>query len=60
MLQPDKASLGAFLNYDFFYDKFDQGYEFNNFYELGIFKDYWLLNNSLIYRKMMQTMTVQE
>lgn len=51
MLQPDKASLGAFLNYDFFYDKFDQGYEFNNFYELGIFKDYWLLNNSLIYRK---------
>ena len=51
ILQPTKATLGAFLNYDLFYDKYDEGSDFNSLYELGVFKDFWLFNNSMIYRK---------
>lgn len=47
---PMKASFGAFLNYDFYYDKYQDDHEFSNFYELGIFKDYWIFKNSVIYR----------
>ncbi len=47
---PVKASLGAFLNYDFYYDKYKDNQEFSNFYELGVFKDYWMLKNAVIYR----------
>lgn len=47
---PMKASLGAFLNYDFYYDKYKDSHEFSNFYELGVFKDYWMFKNAVIYR----------
>lgn len=47
---PTKASLGAFLNYDFYFDKYKESHEFSNFYELGVFKDYWMLKNAVVYR----------
>lgn len=47
---PTRAALGAFLNYDFYFDKYKDNHEFNNFYELGVFKDYWLFKNAVIYR----------
>ncbi|KJV37733.1 fimbria/pilus outer membrane usher protein [Acinetobacter brisouii] len=47
---PNKANLGAFLNYDFYFDKAKGSHEFNNLYELGVFKDYWMFKNSVIYR----------
>lgn len=47
---PNKANLGAFLNYDFYFDKSKGAHEFNNLYELGFFKDYWMFRNSVIYR----------
>ncbi len=50
ILQPTKAALGAFLNYDFFYNQYDGGSDFNSFFEFGIFKDFWLFNNTMIYR----------
>ncbi|MDH1915922.1 fimbria/pilus outer membrane usher protein [Acinetobacter junii] len=57
ILQPHKASLGAFLNYDFFYNKYDEGSDFNSYYELGVFKDFWLLNNAFIYRENSENQT---
>ncbi|MHA3049803.1 fimbria/pilus outer membrane usher protein [Acinetobacter sp. ANC 4639] len=47
---PNKANLGAFLNYDFYFDKSKGSHEFNNLYELGFFKDYWMFKNAVIYR----------
>ncbi|WP_111895113.1 fimbria/pilus outer membrane usher protein [Acinetobacter sp. MB5] len=47
---PNKASFGGFLNYDFYFDKSTNSHSFNNLYELGFFKDYWMFKNSVIYR----------
>lgn len=50
LTSPEKASFGAFLNYDFFYTKDENNHDFNTLSELGIFKDNWIFRNSLIYR----------
>ena len=47
---PEKAGLGGFVNYDFFYSKNTYDDEFNTFAEVGIFKDYWLFKNAFIHR----------
>lgn len=47
---PEKANFGGFLNYSLFYSKDNYEQDFNTFSELGIFKDYWLLKNSFLYR----------
>ena len=49
-LIPSKAELGGFLNYDFYYGKLDNFDEMNGLVELGIFKDYWIFRNGMIYR----------
>src|SRR5690606_13527587 len=46
----EKASFGVFLNYSLFYSKDNYEQDFNTFSELGLFKDYWLLKNSFLYR----------
>ncbi|WP_180177800.1 fimbria/pilus outer membrane usher protein [Acinetobacter sp. YH01005] len=48
--KPQKANFGGFINYDFFYSKDDYSDDFNTLAEIGFFKDYWLLDNSFIYR----------
>lgn len=50
-VKPQKASLGAFLNYDLFYVKNQGSNDFNALAELGVFKDNWILNNSMLYRR---------
>ena len=50
MTPPEKANFGGFLNYSLFYSKDDYEQDFNTFSELGVFKDYWLLKNSFLYR----------
>ncbi len=47
---PQKANFGGFINYDFFYSKDDYSDDFNTLAEIGFFKDYWLFDNSFIYR----------
>ncbi|OTG68608.1 hypothetical protein B9T25_03705 [Acinetobacter sp. ANC 4470] len=47
---PTKANFGGFLNYDYFYSKDDYSTDFNAYSEIGIFKDYWMLSNSILYR----------
>lgn len=50
-LTPEKASFGGFINYDFLYTtNSDHDDGFNSLVDLGIFKDYWILKNSLIHR----------
>ena len=48
---PDKASFGAFLNYDLFYRFQGAEKEFNSLSEIGVFKDYWKFNSALIQQK---------
>lgn len=50
LIMPDKAALGAFLNYDLFYGQTSQDEDFNSLAELGVFKDYWLFQNSILVR----------
>lgn len=52
LIMPDKAALGAFLNYDFFYGQTSKQDEFNTLTELGIFKDYWMFQNAMIVRSL--------
>lgn len=49
--KPEKASLGAFLNYNFYYTRDKGDNDFNALSEVGVFKDNWLFKNSVIYRK---------
>ncbi|MFX6888218.1 fimbrial biogenesis outer membrane usher protein, partial [Acinetobacter baumannii] len=37
--------------------KYDEGSDFNSYYELGVFKDFWLLNNAFIYRENSENQT---
>lgn len=46
---PQKASFGGFLNYDLLYSNHDSAQSYNALSELGIFKDYWILRNSVLY-----------
>lgn len=48
---PSKAELGGFLNYDVLYARYDNYNELNGLAELGIFKDYWIFKNGMMYRK---------
>lgn len=48
---PSKADLGGFLNYDVLYARYDNYNEINGLAELGIFKDYWIFKNAMMYRK---------
>ncbi len=48
--QPMKADFGAFLNYDFHYEKSTDNRNFGALPELGIFKDNWILRNNAVYR----------
>lgn len=50
-VKPQKASLGAFLNYDLFYVKNQGSNDFNALAELGVFKNNWILNNSMLYKR---------
>ncbi|MNR85787.1 putative outer membrane usher protein ElfC precursor [compost metagenome] len=50
IITPSKADFGGFLNYDYFYSKDDYSTDLNAYSEIGIFKDYWMLNNSVLYR----------
>ena len=50
VVTPAKADFGGFINYDFFYSKDDFSNDFNAYSEIGIFKDYWLLNNAILYK----------
>ena len=49
LLMPDRASLGGYLNYEFYYSdsSVDSG-EGSILTELGIFKDYWLFSNGVL------------
>lgn len=49
-LIPSKAELGGFLNYNLHYARVDGFNETSGLAELGIFKDYWMFKNDLIYR----------
>lgn len=48
---PSKAELGGFLNYNVLYARYDNYNELNGLAELGIFKDYWIFKNGMMYRK---------
>ena len=50
VVTPARANFGGFINYDFFYSKDDFSNDFNAYSEIGIFKDYWLLNNAILYK----------
>lgn len=50
LIMPNKAALGAFLNYDLFYGQTSQDENFNSLAELGVFKDYWMFQNSILVR----------
>ena len=50
LIMPDRAAFGAFLNYDLFYGQTSQDKNFNSLAELGVFKDYWLFQNSILVR----------
>lgn len=50
ILVPDRADFGGFLNYEVFYGRDNDSKEFSGLTELGIFRDYWLLDNQMLYR----------
>ena len=52
LIMPNRAALGAFLNYDLFYEQTSQDDQFNSLAELGVFKDYWLFQNSTLIRNL--------
>ncbi len=48
---PEKASLGGFMNYDLVYSDSNSNQSYSGLAELGIFKDYWIFKNSVLYQK---------
>ena len=48
LAQPDKASFGAYINYDVFLDHTEDLREYSVLPEIGIFKDYWNLIRLLL------------
>ncbi len=50
IMAPDKADFGGFLNYETFYGQDNTSKEFSALAELGVFRDYWLFNNQMLYR----------
>ena len=47
---PEKASLGGFFNYELFYANSDAGNRYSGLTELGVFKDFWLFKNAMLYQ----------
>lgn len=47
---PQRASLGGFINYDFLYSNSNSSNSYSSLVELGIFKDYWMMKNSMLYQ----------
>ena len=47
---PQKANLGGFLNYDFLYGHENSNNNYSALVELGIFKNYWIFKNAMLYR----------
>ena len=47
---PQKASFGGFINYDFVYANSNSNNSYSSLVELGIFKNYWILKNSMLYQ----------
>lgn len=51
LAQPDKASFGAYINYDVFLDHTEDLREYSVLPEIGIFKDYWQFNQAFIAKR---------
>ena len=49
-LIPEKASFGGFINYDFFYANSNSNNTYSGLAEIGVFKDYWMMKNSVLYQ----------
>ena len=49
-LTPSKAQFGGFLNYNLHYDRDDDADQMSALAQLGVFKDYWIFKNDMIYR----------
>lgn len=47
---PEKASFGGFINYDFVYANSNNNDSYSGLMELGVFKDYWIMKNSMLYQ----------
>ena len=47
---PEKASFGGFINYDFLYATSNSNNSYSGLMELGVFKDYWIMKNSMLYQ----------
>ncbi|WP_228255405.1 fimbria/pilus outer membrane usher protein [Acinetobacter wuhouensis] len=50
LILPDRANFGGFLNYETYYGRDNANKEFSALAELGIFHDYWLFDNQMLYR----------
>ncbi len=50
MIMPDKASLGAYLNYDVYLDHTDGVKDYSVLPEIGVFKDFWQFNQAFLAR----------
>ncbi|MBL8284443.1 MAG: fimbrial biogenesis outer membrane usher protein [Acinetobacter johnsonii] len=49
-LTPSKAQFGGFLNYNLHYDRDEEVDQMSTLAQLGIFKNYWIFKNDMIYR----------
>lgn len=47
---PEKASFGGFINYDFLYGNSNSNESYSAVLSTGIFKDFWILENGLMYQ----------
>lgn len=47
---PEKASFGGFINYDFLYGNSNSNESYSAVMSTGIFKDFWILENGLMYQ----------
>lgn len=50
LLMPDKASLGGFVNYDLYFEDAQGSREYSALSEIGLFRDYWLLDHAMLAR----------
>ena len=50
LLMPDKASLGGFVNYDLYFEDTRDAREYSALSEIGLFRDYWLLDHAMLAR----------
>lgn len=50
VMAPNKANFGGFINYETFLGRDITSQEFSALAELGIFRDFWLFNNQMLYQ----------